>query len=123
VDRTTNGRVRAEPLLEGSEGEHTLLGIVTEHTDGGVVLRLSGEIDLSNTRALVSAISAHEEHLQVLDLREITFIDCSGMQALVDATARARAGRRRLPILPGPALLHLTGRLHQQDMLDLATPP
>lgn len=123
MDRTTNGRVRVEPHLQGSEGDHALLGVAIEQTDSGVMLRLSGEIDLSNISALASAIADHEENLRVLDLREVTFIDCSGLQALLDATARARAGRRRLPILPGPALLHLTGLLRQKDVLDLATQP
>jgi anti-anti-sigma factor len=47
-----------------------------------------------------------------LDLRDVTFIDSTGLQALVRLDDLARAGRRALAIVEGPAvrrLLELTG--------------
>lgn len=121
MNRAAGGRVRVEPLLQGSEGEDTLLGVAVEKGASGVTLRLTGEVDLSNTAALVSAISAHQESLRVLDLRKVTFIDGRGVRILIEATARVRAQGRRLPILPGTALLRLTNLLDKQDELDIAT--
>jgi anti-anti-sigma factor len=120
MDRTACGRVRVEPSLQGSKGEATLLGVAVENTTDGVTLRLTGEIDISNTSGLASAISAHQDDLQLLDLRQITFIDCQGVQILFDAAARARARGHRMQILPGPALLRLASWLDKQDKLDIA---
>jgi anti-anti-sigma factor len=57
------------------------------HIDGEfVVLRLHGEIDVANSAALVDAVHAatgEGDTGVVLDLTEVTFVDSSGLRAIV----------------------------------------
>jgi anti-anti-sigma factor len=65
-------------------------------------LRVAGELDISNVSALAEAleeeIGAGED--VTLDLRDVTFVDSTGLQVLFRA-ARRLEGRGRL-ILVGP---------------------
>ncbi|MFF0388295.1 STAS domain-containing protein [Kitasatospora sp. NPDC004615] len=83
------------------------------------IVRVDGEIDLDTApalrRALAAALEAHRE--VVLDLSEVTFMDCAGLGALVRARNQADRSGRRL-ILRGAGrcvvrLLELTG-LHRR---------
>ncbi|MFD5559265.1 STAS domain-containing protein [Kitasatospora griseola] len=61
------------------------------------IVRVNGEIDLDTApalrRALAAALDAHRE--VVLDLSEVTFMDCAGLGAVVRARNQAdRSGRR-----------------------------
>jgi RNA polymerase sigma-B factor len=81
--------------------------------DDEMVLRMRGEVDLS-TMARFSAALA--EGLAgpgdiVIDLREIAFIDCGGIEALTRAVRQASGGTRRLHIVPGAALRDLVALL------------
>ncbi|KDN87972.1 STAS domain-containing protein [Kitasatospora cheerisanensis] len=82
------------------------------------VVRGEGEIDVDTApalcRALADALESHRE--VVLDLSEVTFMDCAGLGALVRARNQADRSGRRL-ILCGAGrrvvrLLELTG-LHR----------
>jgi len=121
VDRREHVRRTRTDDACGAAGEAgSLLEVAVETAAGGTVLRLSGEIDMSTVAALDSAIIAHRKDLHMLDVRQVSFIDCHSLELLFEATARARAGGRRLSILPGPALLRLVGLFGSQDALDLA---
>ncbi|MFJ1790955.1 STAS domain-containing protein [Kitasatospora griseola] len=83
------------------------------------IVRANGEIDLDTApalcRALAAALASHRE--VVLDLSEVTFMDCAGLGALVRARNQADRSDRRL-ILRGAGrcvvrLLKLTG-LHRR---------
>ncbi|MFF3597988.1 STAS domain-containing protein [Kitasatospora indigofera] len=86
-------------------------------------LRVKGEIDLDTApslhRALATAIETHRE--VVLDLSEVTFMDCAGLGALVRARNQADRCDARL-VLRGAGhcvvrLLKLTG-LHRYLAVD-----
>jgi anti-anti-sigma factor len=49
------------------------------------VVRVAGELDLATRNQLVSATTAGSHHQMVIDLGGVTFMDCSGYAALVDA--------------------------------------
>jgi anti-sigma B factor antagonist len=76
---------------------------------------VAGEVDLATVGGLRDQIT---ELLDVgwrdvlIDLREVTFMDTSGVHALLDADQRARAGsvRLALAVAPGPVreLLRVT---------------
>jgi len=94
----------------------THLVIVTEHHGQRSMLRLRGELDVSNRDLLHSAISRTLEHhppLLVVDLSGLDFTDCAGLSVLVGAYKRVAGCGHRLVITGAkPAvqrLLHLTG--------------
>jgi anti-anti-sigma factor len=69
-------------------------------------LGLSGELDLAAAPVLHDQLVRSEEDgcaAIVLDLPELTFMDCSGLRVLLAASDRARANGHRL-VLMGPRL-------------------
>jgi anti-sigma B factor antagonist len=96
--------------------------------DGGpdaTWVRLAGELDIATTPQLERALREPrlQARLVVLDLRELAFIDNSGVHVVVSAGIRARQAGRRLVLLCGPSdverVLRLTG---QPDEVEIATP-
>jgi anti-sigma B factor antagonist len=71
--------------------------------DAGWVL-VTGELDIATTPLLEQTLrDLGQTHLVVLDLRRVSFMDSSGLHAIVDASIRARNAGRRLVVLRGPA--------------------
>ena len=71
-------------------------------TDPGVAwLHPAKELDLATTPQLELTLGElqSQARLVVLDLREVTFIDCSGVHAIVNASMRARQIGRRVVLL------------------------
>jgi anti-sigma B factor antagonist len=93
-------------------------------------VHLAGELDLCSAPRLQLALrQARRWLLVILDLRDLSFIDSSGVQVIVDASTRALAADRRLVITRGPAqvdrmltLCGASGALRIVD-LDPPTPP
>jgi anti-anti-sigma factor len=76
-------------------------------TDGGLNaawVHLAGELDIDTTPLLEWALRAPyaQAQLIVLDMRDLAFMDSSGVHAIVNAGARVRQLGRRLVILRGP---------------------
>jgi anti-anti-sigma factor len=66
-------------------------------TPDQVVVRLTGESDLSTAALLTDALRRAGEHgtrVVVVDVARARFWDCSGLHALADLTARLRADDR-----------------------------
>ena len=91
------------------------LAIITELDGQRSVLRLQGELDVSNRerlrRAISSALERHPPSL-VMDLSGLSFTDCAGVSVLVWAHKRL-AGQGRGLVITGTRpvvrrLLHLT---------------
>ncbi|MGI3229823.1 STAS domain-containing protein [Streptomyces sp. GTA36] len=83
----------------------------THVVDGVTVVRLRGEIDILTATPLsvrLDVLTAGPSPELVLDLRSITFIDCSGLAALCRARNRTkiRGGRLRL-VTSRPSILRL----------------
>jgi anti-sigma B factor antagonist len=74
--------------------------------DGDVVhVRPSGELDIATAPLLagpLTELSSNGHGKVVLDLAGLTFIDSSGMRAIVEAHDLAARHRVELEILPGP---------------------
>jgi anti-sigma B factor antagonist len=73
--------------------------------DGTLEVRLVGELDL----AAFDTVDEHLEQAQLngqpdvtLDLRGLTFMDSSGIRAILRALGRAEASNGRLRLIPGP---------------------
>ena len=68
-----------------------------------VVIVPTGELDIGTVPRLAAAFrSADGAPAVVLDLRELLFLDTSGLRAVIDEDRRAVADGRRLGIVPGP---------------------
>ena len=101
---------------------------VCSWTDGGrdaAWVHVGGELDLATAPQLTQPLRLPElqARLVVLDLRELTFIDSSGLHAIIDADRRIRRAGRRLVVLRGPAnvdrLFTLTGSSDRLEIGDL----
>src|SRR5215217_6776793 len=66
----------------------TPLSVEISHTGRGVVLALEGELDLAGAATLERELDGLDEGPVVVDLRELAFIDSSGLRALVLAARR-----------------------------------
>jgi anti-anti-sigma factor len=66
-------------------------------------VRLAGELDIATTPQLEQALREPQlqARLVVLDLRELAFMDSSGVHAIIDASIRARQVGHRLLLLRG----------------------
>jgi anti-sigma B factor antagonist len=108
------------------------LEIALSQTNGIRVLRLAGEFDLSGVAAFERELardSSEREDMLILDLRGLTFIDSSGLRAVVRADYRARAEGKRCLLVRGSQrisrvfdLTGVTDRLELVDELPDAAP-
>jgi anti-sigma B factor antagonist len=78
-----------------------------EHLDGDAVsVALHGELDLDHAYDFdtkLRRLEAQHPRCLVLDLRQLTFLDSSGLARLLAARRRARKDQRRLVLVRGPA--------------------
>lgn len=78
----------------------------------GVVIMLSGEIDLSNIDVLfdkIEPVVAKRAQPVVFDLRELTFMDSSGIALLLRIAAHAQSVRVRKPSALVRRMIEATG--------------
>jgi anti-anti-sigma factor len=81
----------------------------TDERDSGCHVLLAGELDIAVAGELEGELRQIEERrppLIVLDLRDLTFIDSSGLKAIVKADARARDGQWALALVRGSEDIH-----------------
>jgi anti-sigma B factor antagonist len=89
--------------------------IEVQERDSAVLVRLAGEIDLAAVEAIETELLSLEERFptMILDLRGVTFLDSTGLRAIVSADARARKNGFELKIVRGPEqvqkILYLAG--------------
>jgi anti-anti-sigma factor len=89
----------------------------SQHGDEYLV-RLFGDFDITGFKQFdeeLRRIQSNGRPSVTLDLRELTFIDSSGIRAILQADTRARALEKRLRLVAGPERVH---RLFQITRLD-----
>ena len=99
-------------------GGMTRLTYESHRSEEMVRLALVGEFDLSNAGQVEDALKEIERErpaLLVLDLRELTFMDSTGLRVMVSADARARDDARRLAVVQGPESVHRVFRITGLD--------
>jgi anti-anti-sigma factor len=85
---------------------------------------VAGELDIVTAAELERTLRESQQlaHLTVLDLREVAFMDCAGVHAIVDASLRARQAGRRLVLVRGRPEIYrmfaLTGSTGDVDIAD-----
>ncbi len=92
------------------------VGVRTDGDRSWVSLR--GELDLGSAPDVERELATLERKgppVVVLDLRELTFIDSTGLRSVLSADARARRDGRRLVVIPGPPPVHRVFRIALLD--------
>jgi anti-anti-sigma factor len=110
----------------------TLRPFVCSSTGGGLDaawVHVAGALDIATSPQLEQALRDTPARLVVLDLRELGFMDCAGVHAILEASASARRDGRRLILLRGTPnvdrIFALTGSDDDVEIgdLDLLDPP
>jgi anti-sigma B factor antagonist len=103
---------------------------VAAPTDYGLLVTVTGELDIATAPQLREALTARpaEDGLMVVDLTPLTFMDSTGLSEIVRTANAVEAARRRFAVVcpPGPArlLFEVTGldeQLPLYDTLEAAT--
>jgi anti-sigma B factor antagonist len=87
------------------------------------IIAVSGELDLASSPALQEEMDrASDSDMMIIDLRELDFMDSTGLSVLVRAHQRAEEQGRRLAMVKGPQqvqrLLSLTGVADRLTVVD-----
>ena len=83
----------------------TLLSLDIENGDRSVRIALKGELDISSASRVeeqLGTVQGEGPDLLVLDLRELEFMDSTGLRLIVRADEAARANGTRFVIVRGP---------------------
>jgi anti-sigma B factor antagonist len=87
----------------------TQLRVEVREVEGGALVALFGELDISEIEQVEKALAkaeARQPNVVVIDLRGIEFMDSSGIRLMVEADLRARQADRRLLLVRGPEPVH-----------------
>ncbi len=121
--KTALGAYRLTPTERRDATE--LLEIAVSESGGVRLLRLTGEFDLAGVdqfERLLTADQTTEAATFVLDMRGLTFIDSSGLRALIMADQRVRAEGGRFIVVRGPdrvnEVLEMTGVAQRIELVD-----
>jgi anti-sigma B factor antagonist len=85
-----------------------LARLVIDESGPLLIAHLQGEVDLSNVdeiRALLVAAVTHEVECVILDLRETTYLDSTGVRLLFELAERAHGRRQQLRLVVDDAAL------------------
>ncbi len=97
------------------------LAMLTEHQDGRSVLRVRGELDIGSQarlrQAMAAVLNRHSPRIFVLDLSELSFIDCSGLRVIMWAHQRQAEQGRELIITNVPPKVLRVLRLTSCDTI------
>ncbi|MDX6642907.1 MAG: anti-sigma factor antagonist [Solirubrobacteraceae bacterium] len=78
----------------------------SETSDANVLVKIRGDLDVQVAARATDALTeleAGEPSSLVIDLREVSFMDSSGMAVIASAHARATAAGRRFAVVAPPA--------------------
>jgi anti-anti-sigma factor len=90
--------------MSGHPLKHGSFQVSSAPVDGAIEISLQGELDLASARQMEEHFNAIDEQgpsRVVIDLSGLSFIDSSGLRALLLADARARDQGYELVLLPG----------------------
>jgi len=101
------------------------LEVQVRDRDGAVVIGVSGELDLASSPTLQEELetgAASRAEVVIVDLRQLEFMDSTGLSVLVRAHQRATERGQRFAVVRGPQqvqrLLTLTGVADRLALVD-----
>jgi anti-anti-sigma factor len=90
-------------------------------------VHVAGALDIATSPQLEQTLEESAARLVVLDMRDLGFMDCAGVNAIVGASVRAREAGRQLILLRGTPnvdrVFALTGTSSVVDIGDLEPLP
>ena len=92
--------------------------------DGTIRFALGGELDIATAPELDQALRTAQQTaaLVTVDLRRLSFMDCSGLAVIMAAAKRAGAGGGSFRVVRGPPHVHLLFTLTEADRRVAITP-
>jgi anti-anti-sigma factor len=93
-------------------------GVTIEQHDAAVHVVLTGELDISTAQMLeddLRRVEAEGPGLIVLDLKELAFLDSTGLRLMITADARAREDGRKVAIVGANPMIQRVLRLTRLD--------
>jgi anti-sigma B factor antagonist len=103
------------------------LSVASEERDGIYRIALQGELDVSTAPQFNTALAdarIRNCHTLVVDLSELTFMDSTGLSAVLVGEMHARTRGQRFAVVRGPRhvqeLFRLTGVDHFLELVDSA---
>lgn len=94
------------------------LSVVREEDAGEIRVRVSGEVDLRTSDLLLGALSPGGDRRIALDLADMTFIDSTGLSALIAARKAGADIVLRNPPPQMQKLLSITGLASEFPVVD-----
>jgi anti-anti-sigma factor len=98
---------------------------VEVHDGGAAVVDVTGELDLASSPMLEQELESSavaSASLVIVDLRQLEFMDSTGLSVLVRAHQRALESGKRFAVIKGPQqvqrLLTLTGVAERLELAD-----
>ena len=119
AERTGNSVRPEEPVPDQG------LSVGSEEQEGRYRIALRGELDVSTASTFSAALSdsrIRQCHTLLIDLSELTFMDSTGLSALLVGEMHARTRGQRFAVVRGPRhvqeLFRLTGVDHFLEVVD-----
>jgi anti-sigma B factor antagonist len=94
------------------------LEVISEQHGGQTRVALTGELDIASAESFeekLADVEADSPGTLVLDLRNVAFIDSTGLRAVIAADERARTAGRRLVVVRGPGAVERVFSVTQLD--------
>ena len=125
VQRSTESLRKDFLLLHEHAPTDGLFDIDVQHRDGVVVVRPIGELDLATApqlRAILQELRQQKASV-LIDLKDLTFLDSTGLRLIWDADAAARADGMDLTLTVGQPdvmrVFEVTGLIRRLNFSDL----
>jgi anti-anti-sigma factor len=103
------------------------LGVEVSRSNGCVRVSVTGELDLLTAEPLTARlreVEAEDAPTLELDIRDLSFLDSTGIALLFATNRRAREAGRRLVLLKGPGPIERVLALaHVEDVIDTVEEP
>lgn len=116
--------------MTGLTTKREFFNVVSEQCGHATHLRILGEIDMATAPVLEGCLQEVESNggtAIVVDLEQVTFMDCSGLRPFLEAAQRASRSGRTFAITRAPAavrrVLQITGTTHLLAAVAPALPP
>ena len=89
-------------------GADSSFSISSRRLDRGILVALHGDVDLATASIVEDELrrAEHSEKRVVIDLREVSFMDSTGIRTLISADRRLRERGGSLQIIRVPAHVH-----------------